>query len=662
MSRKWNKAKIIEMIRSLAKEKGGKPSHDDNKRLGWAAEKYFGSWNEAMKKAGFEPRPRRKWTKEEIDFLKNNYHKMTYGQISNILGHDKNSVNWKAIKLGLKKISDRKPPRYWSRDKVIKEIKALAEKYGQEYLYSTNVSNKRSDLHHAANRIFGSYRNAIKEAGFDYPKIVKLKIDYSKITRIEKRWEYWTKNKIIETLRVLATKNGESFLRPSNLRKKGGLFNAIWKTFGSFKTPIELAGYNYEKIIARQPSRYWTKKRVIEKIKELKEKYGVAYLAPSNIIKNEGSLYNAALKIFDSYSKAIETIGLDYEKIIGQKQPGYWTKERIISKFKKLESKHGLDYLSYSRLREKEESLVETAKHIFGSYKLALKEAGYDFEKIRLHKPFGYWSRERIINMLQEIAMKYGEDSLSYEIVKRKDQNLAAGARRIFGSYKLAVKEAGFDYFKIAKLKYDYWNKDLVIKRLGELAKEYGENYLCSSILQRKEADVFGAACKLFGSLESAVKEAGFDYEEIKRPPFGEPAIWVAWERCCVEMSKEIFNPNSVKAPGKIKGKRLYPDIQISNRDLIIDAKLNAWNESISVDIDNYIDYCDKLEFWCLEGNRNTASDRVEIVNVEELLKRLESSGADESTIKEFRKKIALIKRGIDPYEGVQKEILPYSS
>ena len=45
----------------------------------------------------------RRWTKEEIDFLKKNYDKLTVKQIAEILGRSVNSVQHKAIRLGLRK-------------------------------------------------------------------------------------------------------------------------------------------------------------------------------------------------------------------------------------------------------------------------------------------------------------------------------------------------------------------------------------------------------------------------------------------------------------------------------------------------------------------------------------------------------------------------------
>lgn len=84
--------------------------------------------------------------------------------------------------------------------------------------------------------------------------------------------------------------------------------------------------------------------------------------------------------------------------------------------------------------------------------------------------------------------------------------------------------------------------------------------------------------------------------------------------------------------------------------------------KGISKDIDNYLPYCNRLEFWCLEGERDIATEDVEIINSQELLERLEQNGLNEEDIEEFEKKIHLIKKGINPYEKAQQEISEFES
>lgn len=60
------------------------------------------------------------------------------------------------------------------------------------------------------------------------------------------------------------------------------------------------------------------------------------------------------------------------------------------------------------------------------------------------------------------------------------------------------------------------WSKEKVINSLQELAEKHGESYLQDSNLNENECSLYSAARKYFDSLEEAVEEAGFDYEDIR--------------------------------------------------------------------------------------------------------------------------------------------------
>lgn len=57
-----------------------------------------------------------KWTEEEIKFLRQNYHKLKYKQIAEILGRSLKSVETKAFELGLRKGSVM--PTVWTEEKI----------------------------------------------------------------------------------------------------------------------------------------------------------------------------------------------------------------------------------------------------------------------------------------------------------------------------------------------------------------------------------------------------------------------------------------------------------------------------------------------------------------------------------------------------------------
>jgi hypothetical protein len=80
--------------------------------------------------------------------------------------------------------------------------------------------------------------------------------------------------------------------------------------------------------------------------------------------------------------------------------------------------------------------------------------------------------------------------------------------------------------------------------------------------------------------------------------------LWKTWEEWC-EKAISILYPSSYKIQPETRlpnGK--IPDMSFQDgvKIVLVDAKLNANARSVKEDIDNYVPYCDQLEFWCLFG------------------------------------------------------------
>ncbi|KXA96945.1 hypothetical protein AKJ38_02295, partial [candidate division MSBL1 archaeon SCGC-AAA259I14] len=207
-----------------------------------------------------------------------------------------------------------------------------------------------------------------------------------------------------------------------------------------------------------------------------------------------------------------------------------------------------------------------------------------------------------------------------------------------------------------------YWTKEKIVEELEKLAKRHRERYLASSNIRNVRSGLRTAVEKEFDSYQEAVEKAGFDYKKIKRPRYGERVQWYAWEECCKEIAELIFDSSEILFKETLDETNFRPDLQIPEKSTIVDAKLSAWDKDrIDKDIGHYKDHCDKLEFWCLRGDREVTSDKVNIVASEELLERLENCGLDEPEVGEFERKIHLIEKAVNPYEGAQKKITAYA-
>ncbi len=94
-----------------------------------------------------------------------------------------------------------------------------------------NVAKEHSALYHRACKIFGSWREALKESGINYEK-----------ARNHKKW---SREKIAKEINRLHHESKS--LRPSQLRNNGGgkLLSAAEYHFGSWRRAVEVSGCIY---------------------------------------------------------------------------------------------------------------------------------------------------------------------------------------------------------------------------------------------------------------------------------------------------------------------------------------------------------------------------------------------------------------------------------
>lgn len=131
------------------------------------------------------------------------------------------------------------PGRKWSKETVIREIKNL------DFFSAKQIQKKRADLYGAAVRVFGSWKNAVEAAGFDYSQIRKNKFS-----------GFWTEMNVIEGIKLLSQKHS-GFAR----KNKPDLYGAALRLFGSWGVAVRMAGFDYDKVAKVWPSR---RKRILD--------------------------------------------------------------------------------------------------------------------------------------------------------------------------------------------------------------------------------------------------------------------------------------------------------------------------------------------------------------------------------------------------------------
>ncbi len=589
MRRKWSKEKIIDEILKLEK-RGSKLNLDyiksTNRPLYAASVSYFGSWKAAVNAAGLD-----------------------YSKITTLTK--------------------------WDKKRIIDEILAL-HKAG-EGLNAAHVKRVNPPLLAAVDgkRYFNSWGEAVEAAGFDYNQIKKLR--------------EWDKEKIIpEILRLKKDNIPLNSLYVS--QNHTTLFVAACKKyhFGSWKNAIEAAGLDYNKINKYIDRTQWTKELILKEIKKLNSRgENLQYI---NIKENFHALCSAAVREFENWGNAVEAAGIDYDKFRTRKEPLYWTKEKIVDEILELYEK-GKD-LSYSNMREKYNPLVMAAvkPRLFNGWRYAVDAAGINYDEYRMRKPAGFWTKEKIIETIQELH-KEGVDLSSSNISDKYSYLMIAANPDKLGSWKKAIEAAGLDYDDINKYADRIsWDKELIIKTIKDLNSQ--EIDLSSSYTQTYNNALISSAQNIFGSWENAIQSAGLDYNGIRKDIKTEFYKGKLLERYLEKIFKIIGIKVKTQKRFVFDNETCIPDFVDSKTGEWIEVKLNSWNKGIEETAFKYLKYLDQLIIYYLSGPpRKWYNDRVVFKCIKDFYPKLKEHGKEDIV-----KDLSFIDRGIIPNKH-QKEL-----
>ncbi len=250
--------------------------------------------------------------------------------------------------------------------------------------------------------------------------------------------------------------------------------------------------------------RQWNKKAVIRKIQTL---FLSGVSINSNHIQTDFMfLYGAAREYFGTYQKAVEAAGYDYSVIRVRKPLRSWNKEKIVNAIMERHEK-GLPINSVA-ISEADDGLYRAARRHFGKngWKKALQKAGFNSRDLN---PLILWTKKRCIQEIQELY--HAGVSLSVTSMQHSGHRFVFGAgRKLFGSWRKAVRAAGISYGKERRIKMNWWTKGRVLQRIRQLEKK-GKS-LSSKKIHLSHGDLFAAAIEHFDTWGQAVEAAGFSY------------------------------------------------------------------------------------------------------------------------------------------------------
>ena len=300
----------------------------------------------------------------------------------------------------------------------------------------SSVARRYSALAQRSDKLFGSYDNMLKAAGFE-PAKFRRKI----------KWRKLSKKELILSIRKRAKNNLP--LNGSAIRLSESdilvLFYNGRRIFGSWKATIEAAGLDYFHI-GNPRNRYRNEESVINSLQELHRRGIPLYCGD---LKNsddaeQRSLHYSICKFYVSFEKALEAAGL--VPPAKRSRAKYSDKEDVVKEIKRRERERlplnmqsltggvsGLDYTLWNK-----------GRCLFGSWRAALDAAGLDSLKIYKRHIGLYPDVESVLGALRE----YHSNGLSLVATRfktsddAKQRSLYKATIKFFGGFKKAVEAA----------------------------------------------------------------------------------------------------------------------------------------------------------------------------------------------------------------------------
>lgn len=179
---RWTREEIIQMIKERVRLKlplSDRRVQEDNHALYGAARRMFGTWFKACQRAKINLsllNRRPQWSKRKIRTALHAWHQQNpHSAPRNSKAANRRIHLWRVAQQyfpdlnTVRKELGLPPQRRWSQTKVIKSLRARL-RHGQQINSKTLLKQDRF-LYEATRRWFGSYRAAVKAAGFDFKAI-----------------------------------------------------------------------------------------------------------------------------------------------------------------------------------------------------------------------------------------------------------------------------------------------------------------------------------------------------------------------------------------------------------------------------------------------------------------------------------------------------------
>lgn len=390
------------------------------------------------------------------------------------------------------------------KDRINKLISEIHSLYKKEKILRFNADSSKEilNLHIEAFYLFGSWKNAIRAAGYN-PREVGLYNEWMKQTLIDR---------ILDSERRTINDGQRANITASAMRHFGNLENAILAagaTGMAFKGPtikeqkarakeaLVLKNAAKQIILEQKKMLRRQKKEIFTDLKIFKNRYGK--LCIEQILEQRPDIPKMAEKYCGGWEVALKNAGIGPRK-------NKWTKETISLEIRRL-LKMGKRPTSAAYIVKKNANLYSAAKRVFGSWAEAVRASGLEYISAREHKKSHCTlTREKVLAEIKELAIN-GLLERGCRISKGHPK-LYYAAIKHFGSWNKArtivFESCGIE----CKGQNKKWTKETLLMEIRKFFER--KNSLNTLEARRIEVKLQGAARKLQYKLwADAVEAAG---------------------------------------------------------------------------------------------------------------------------------------------------------
>ncbi|HOW73063.1 MAG TPA: MucR family transcriptional regulator [Phycisphaerae bacterium] len=214
-------------------------------------------------------------------------------------------------------------------------------------------------------------------------------------------------------------------------------------------------------------------------------------LSPQEMRFGDYGLYHAASKFHGSIAQAAKALGIRFRS-----KHRVMTPEEVIAGIRQVRRQGGA--LSAAKAMQDHPSLFRNGRSRFGTWAEAIKAAGFDYDKLRVHRS---WDRESVAVALGRWVKIHGP--LSGKAMIRSANALYLAVLRHYGSLGTAARINRLPY----QPKQETWSRERVIREIHAL-KRRGEPLQRSKVI-RKHPRLARAGWRYFRSWDRAVVAAG---------------------------------------------------------------------------------------------------------------------------------------------------------